>query len=337
MSTQADSTLANTRREALERVCKERHRLSADLREVEAVDDWLGSRYHIRRPLSADEFAHALHALSGPIATRLRDVFDARNAVYSRNAPGRARERSDMALYEAFVDQPYCGLLHSMKRAYILDELVALGTLVNLLAIAGPVLDAGCNIGYHAGWMASRHKLVVTGVDRSKPAVASARRLVQDLSPDVPTFVTADAAVYVREQSDQFDLIYSFDGPPNSAELLQVYAKHLRRGGVLALADPGLLAWLAPSNDTLQRLSALGLQCALSDVVGGWFGDKYEGLTMLVFVKCDDASEPIPEVRNCDAAWNEGGFADYANAASTAPERKTQAYFRATARQRTVG
>lgn len=329
MPFQTPEERAKTRCEVLTRLSHTRHRLTADLPMVEAVDAWLGTRYGIERQLSAIEFDEALAAIPGASARRLSKLNERRNDLYARAASDRALENVNREFFDAFVTRPFSGLLHSMKRTYILDELVALGILVSILDVEGAVLDIGCHVGYHAGWLAHRFGLCVAGVDRSGPAIAAARSTLADVNPTGLSFVHSTAGQFLKANDQQYDLIYNFDGPSMDEAAWKLVSSRLAPGGVLALVGEELAEVPKPSSAVLGSAARHGLLCCLADVVGGWTMDGYEGTTLLVFVKADGPLPVAPDMKDCAAAWNQSGFAAHCNAPETPRERKTQAYFRA--------
>ena len=78
--------------------------------------------------------------------------------------------------------------------------------------------------------------------------------------------------------------------------------------------------------DVLEIAARYGLSCGMSDVVGGWTGEKFEGAVALVFVKTGEIVAPHPSTFDSDAAWNQGWFSTYANAPTTPWREKTQSY-----------
>ena len=192
------------------------------------------------------------------------------------------------------------------------------------LNIEGPVLEVGCHAGYHALWLASTTGISVTGLDLSKRAVSAAS--AQSLKLDVSAkFVASDWRQW--KSGHTFDLIYSVDGP----FWFNTYDADVAGLIKTQLVDGGVFFVVGESNalpDVLEIAARYGLSCGMSDVVGGWTGEKFEGAVALVFVKTGEIVAPHPSTFDSDAAWNQGGFASYANAPATQRREKTQSYYR---------
>jgi SAM-dependent methyltransferase len=313
------------RLDALREIHSSTHRLAASSTLVDQVDAFLSQKFGISEPSDSDVFQARLRSLPRPKVRRFLKLLEERSLAARSGNVGSAL---DVEFFDAIAEDPLSGWVHSSKRAYILDVTVALDCLTAALNIQGPALDLGCHAGYHSLWLATHRRMCVTGLDRSSRAVAYARKKAVQLAAPAATFIRAewpDSA-----SMEPFELVYSIDGPKiletGAARLSGFVDTQLLVGAVLVLVGQGLQLDVA---DTLARAASAGLTCGMADVVGGWLGDRFEGDTLLVFIK--GATSPglsENEVRTWDDPWNKGGFAAFANAAAVRWREKTQAFHR---------
>lgn len=305
--------------------CASRHRIVMNRDVVTAADLFLAAHFGIDNPSSSGELLSRLEraAASSREAKKVLKAVEARNLEYAGD-PQRSHHDVDRLFYDAIAVAPFLGMVHSLKRVFILDAAVCLSWVCKALEIRGPVLDLGCHAGYHALWLASTTGLPVTGLDLSRRAVSGAAEVARKLNAPA-TFVARNWREWTPDQT--FEMIYSIDGPdwfdsydPHVAELIRT---RLSEGGVFLLVEDQV-----DLPEIVGIAGQYGLSCGMSDVVGGWTGEEFLGKAVLVFVKTGDIVTPPPSVWDTGSAWDLGGFASYANAAPVPKREKTQAYFR---------
>jgi SAM-dependent methyltransferase len=194
--------------------------------------------------------------------------------------------------------------------------------LVRELCISGPILDIGCHIGYHADILAQETSAAVHGIDLSAKAIEAGKAKLAGS----PRLSFAVGSLEQHAQAEAYEFIYAV----RSVELDKVSARQiygaLKPGGVAVILTQGEPD---PSQRARRAIRDARLGWGFSDVVGGWVGDGrgYEANTVLVLVK--DGSDLIPAdfVEQANSVWT-NYFRDYANAAETPWQEKTQAYFR---------
>lgn len=315
---------AHGRLATLSAACLSPHRISMGREVVAAADEFLATHFGIDNPSTPEELLSKLEraSLSNPAATKVLKAYQARNIAYGESP--ESHEAVDRRFYDAIAEPPFRGWAHSLKRAFILDSAVCLSWICKALNIDGPVLEVGCHAGYHALWLASATGLSVTGLDLSKRAVSAASAQSRKLNASA-RFVASDWRQW--KGGHTFDLIYSVDGP----FWFNTYDADVAGLIKTQLVDGGVFFVVGESNalpDVLEIAARYGLSCGMSDVVGGWTGERYEGAVALVFVKTGEIVAPHPSTFDSDAAWNQGGFASYANAPATQRREKTQSYYR---------
>jgi len=293
---------------------------------VRTIDAFLANTYGIADPSTFDILSRKLEgvATTDRHAARLLRVLEERNVVYAEQG---STAKVDARFFDLTAVPPYAGWIHELKRACILDAAVALTQLISDLDITGPVLDVGCHVGYHASWLASRTHLPVTGIDRSTRAVALARTIAATHAPSA-SFEVADFPRVPGTAA--FEFVYSVDGPyffkRGNPQLAAFFRDRLVEGGVFAVVGE---AW-PPFAAMTTMARELSLYPLLSDVVGGWMGQEFEGMPLLVFLKSSTPLDVSSTLDRFDAVW-ESNFRTYANLTSTSRREKTQAYCRARA------
>ena len=316
---------AHDRLATLSAACLSPHRIAIGRDVVAAADEFLATHFGIDNPSTPEELLSKLEraSLSNSAATKVLKAYEARNRDYGEFPEG-SHEAVDQRFYDAIAEPPFRGWVHSLKRAFILDSAVCLSWVCKALNIDGPVLEVGCHAGYHALWLASTTGLSVTGLDLSKRAILAASAQSRKLNASA-RFLASDWRHWKGDHT--FDLLYSVDGPfwfeTYDADVAGLIKTQLVDGGVfLVVGERNALP------DVLEIAARYGLSCGMSDVVGGWTGQTFEGSVALVFVKTGEIVAPHPSTFDSDAAWNQGGFASHANAPTTPLREKTQSYYR---------
>ena len=316
---------AHDRLATLSAACLSPHRIAIGRDVVAAADEFLATHFGIDNPSTPEELLSKLEraSLSNSAATKVLKAYEARNRDYGEFPEG-SHEAVDQRFYDAIAEPPFRGWVHSLKRAFILDSAVCLSWVCKALNIDGPVLEVGCHAGYHALWLASTTGLSVTGLDLSKRAILAASAQSRKLNASA-RFLASDWRHWKGDHT--FDLLYSVDGP----FWFETYDADVAGLIKTQLVDGGVFFVVGESNalpDVLEIAARYGLSCGMSDVVGGWTGQTFEGSVALVFVKTGEIVAPHPSTFDSDAAWNQGGFASHANAPTTPLREKTQSYYR---------
>ena len=220
--------------------------------------------------------------------------------------------------------------MHSRKRSEILDSLALLTVLVDRLEITGPILDLGCHVGYLPTWIAQRHSMDVTGVDRSFRAIKEGKHDTRELAN-----LTLKTLDITRSPPDtKFELVSAIDvlecDVAAETRGLQWIARSLVDGGVAVIA--GLRMDTAPLSEIGGSLD-LGL--GMADLLGGWNGvDSGWGTTgVIVLVKGVGGAFPEDEEDLYPTREWDDHFKSWANSDGIPLSKKTQAYFRAHLRE----
>ena len=166
-------------------------------------------------------------------------------------------------------------------------------------------------------------------MDLAKAAITFAEMTSAALASDTK-FQAGDWRKLDRDL--EFEMIYSVDGPfwfrAYDPGIERLVTQQLKDGGLFVVVGEG-----EPTESRVTLAKRYGLSLAMTDVVGGWLGDRYEGTTLLVFVKAASDGTIGPDLLNVDSAWDTS-FQNYANATSTPWREKTQAFFRSRAGSR---
>lgn len=310
------------RADACQMLAADKRRLGLPLDEVQRIDAVLAEKWGITMPLPMEQWDDRLTELAGAeLAAEYWELHEEQALRYASDPP--VPLKLETAFYDILADERISGHVHSQKRTEILDAGCLLVHLVRELSITGPILDVGCHIGYHADILAQETSATVHGIDLSPKAITAAQAKMRGS----PRLSFAVGNLDQHAQSEAYEFIYAV----RSVELDKASARQishaLKPGGVAAILTKG-------EPDSSQRarraIRDARLGWGFSDVVGGWVGDGrgYEANPVLVLVK--DTSQLIPAdfVEKAKSVWDKY-FKDYANAADTRWEEKTQAYFRA--------
>jgi 2-polyprenyl-3-methyl-5-hydroxy-6-metoxy-1,4-benzoquinol methylase len=309
------------RANACQMLAADKRRLGLPLDDVRRIDALLADNWGITMPLPMEQWVDRLSELAGEeLAAEYWELHEEQALRYESDAP--VPVQLETAFYDILADDRISGHVHSQKRTEILDAGCLLVHLVRELCISGPILDIGCHIGYHADILAQETSAAVHGIDLSAKAIEAAKAKLAGS----PRLSFAVGSLEQHAQAEAYEFIYAV----RSVELDKVSARQiygaLKPGGVAVILTQGEPD---PSQRARRAIRDARLGWGFSDVVGGWVGDGrgYEANTVLVLVK--DGSDLIPAdfVEQANSVWT-NYFRDYANAAETPWQEKTQAYFR---------
>ena len=309
------------RADACQMLAADKRRLGLPIDEVRRIAAVLAEKWGITMPLPMEDWGDRLTEFAGTeLAAEYWELHEEQALRYASDAP--VPLKLETAFYDILADERISGHVHSQKRTEILDAGCLLVRLVRELSIAGPILDVGCHIGYHADILARETSATVRGIDLSAKAI----EVAQPKTRGCPRLLFAAGGLDQHAHAEAYEFIYAV----RSVELDKASARQishaLKPGGVAAILTKG-------EPDSSQRarraIRAARLGWGFSDVVGGWVGDGrgYEANPVLVLIK--DGSQLIPAdfVEQAKSVWDKY-FKDYANAAETPWEEKTQAHSR---------
>lgn len=299
----------------------DKRRLGLQLPDVRRIDALLTNKWGIAMPLPIEPWVDRLNELAGEkLAAEYWELHEEQALRHLRESP--VPLALETAFYDILADDRISGHVHSQKRTEILDAGCLLVYLVRELCISGPILDIGCHIGYHADILVQETSAKVHGIDLSAKAIQAA----QAKTAGSPRLSFAAGSLEQYAEAEAYELIYavrSIELDKHSAR--QIYGA-LQPGGIAAILTKGEPDASQPARRAI-RDARLGW--GFSDVVGGWVGDGrgYEANPVMVLVKNGSQLIPADFVQQAKSVWNKY-FKDYANAADTPWEEKTQAYFR---------
>ena len=308
------------------RLAADRLSLGLSLAEVQQIDTMLADRWGITMPMPPEQWEERLATLAGHDLAA--EYWRLNNKIAWRDAmrlPVPAK--LETAFYNVLADERISGHVHSRKRTEILDAACLLIHLVRELGIAGPVLDIGCHIGYHAQLLAQRAHATVHGIDRCSKAIEAAR--AKTVGASAMTFGVGSLAEQGYNRS--FEFIYAVRSIRLDKTSARQIAAALMPGGVAVILPRGIPA---AARRHRQAILDAGLGWGLSDVVGGFVGEGrgYQAGLVIVLIKHGRRSMPADFVQQAHSIW-EQHFTGYANAPDTPPAEKNQAYFRGKWRQ----
>jgi 2-polyprenyl-3-methyl-5-hydroxy-6-metoxy-1,4-benzoquinol methylase len=295
-------------------------RLGLPLQAVTGIDQYLRTEWGIVPPTNPAVWDKQLARIAGTdLHSRFRYLHDKQASYLLR---GKEPPRETVArFYDLISDDRISGFIHSQKRAYILDAAALLVYLIPQLEIAGPVLDVGCHIGYHAILIGRQTGREVVGIDKSVVAIQVAKRKTPP-SLNVRFDTTPLKTDTLKER---FDFVYAVDSTIPTGDNLVALSQVLRPNGVLILAH----AFDAFADSSFARnLLAAGLGFGFADVTGGWIGEGrgFSDTTVVVLIKGTNTPLPQDFRQEIEQGWN--FFKEYANDPTTPWDEKTQAFFR---------
>lgn len=302
--------------------------IALGLDEVRYVDRTLGNEWDIRFRDHA-----SLKELLGTISnkTAVDQYMAAHEAVaaakMSNNVEGEAAGYG--LLYEALANEAVLGPVTSQRRHYIIDSICMSIGLARVVGPSAKVLDAGCHAGF-TSLILAEHVGEIVGIDPSASAIDVARRRAVDRDN-----VRFDLAMMPSSAYRGFDLVLAIDAMPLNRNkvvpFLRSVSESLRPGGLALIASA---YWRDAEIDiTRRQLRGAGLGFGYADVVGG-YGDtplRFMATGTLVLVKGGKRELPRKLHLLMESEWAQ--FRDYANAWSTPPHEKTQAFERSLRRQ----
>ena len=304
-----------------DQVAADKRMLGPPLDTVERIDTSLRTNWGMALAPSYDELEAAIEKAASPsLYRKYRRLHDEQASflTFGQAIP----EDIETAFYDVIADPRISGLIHSQKRAMILDAGCLLVHLARALRLDGPALDIGCNSGYHAAAVATEAGMRVHGVDVSAKAIAEAKRLTASL----PGLVFDQASLDAPELQGAFEMVYAVRSIDLTPAFAATLAGLLQPGGVAVVVPPN-----PPDTDkpTIDAIAGSGLGFAFSDVVGGSQGEgrSFEAGIAIAFVQGSNRPMPVDVIEQAELPWNQH-FKGYANDPQTPHHEKTQAYCR---------
>jgi SAM-dependent methyltransferase len=304
-----------------DQIAADKRSLGPSLDTVRRIDASLRTNWGMALAPSQDELEAAIEKAASPSLYRKYRRLHDEQADYL-NFGQAIPEDVETAFYDVIADPRISGLVHSQKRAMILDAACLLVHLAGALRLEGPALDIGCNSGYHASALATETGMRVHGVDVSAKAIAEAKRL----TASVPGLAFDQASLDAPELQGAFEMVYAVRSIDLTPAFAATLAGLLQSGGVAVVVPPN-----PPDTDkpTIDAIAGSGLGFAFSDVVGGWQGEgrSFEAGIAIVFVRGSNRPMPVDVIEQAELPWNQH-FKGYANDTKTPHHEKTQAYCR---------
>jgi 2-polyprenyl-3-methyl-5-hydroxy-6-metoxy-1,4-benzoquinol methylase len=291
------------------------------LQDVRRIDSYLRDRWGITPPVHPNHWQTRLRKLAGKrLYEEYSDLHDEQAAYFANDES--PPDKIERAFYDVMADPRISSHVHSQKRTEILDAGCLLVHLVRSLQVKGPVLDVGCHIGYHSALLAKECGVAVHGIDHSHKAISvAAGKAVGE-----PLLSFSSDGLEAEAFQEHFEMVFAVRSIDCDSDSVTAIAKTLRPGGIVIFLPHDVPDLDTELSATLQQV---GLGWGFSDVVGGLVGEGrgFEAGIVLGLVK--DGTAPVPSdfVEQAQSAWGLH-FREYANAASTANDEKTQAFCR---------
>lgn len=311
------------RESVLERIGAARQIIALLPEQVKALDEQLAHGWEI-------DFLNA---------ARLEDLvpaespfWQAHDAVAESMRMGASRavvQALESKLYDAIANSSVLGPVTSQRRAMILDAVAITAGLVKALEIKGPILDAGCHVGFAASILAKILPNEIAGIDPSKAAIESGLS-----HPSMESRVDLHVSGLPWRTEKRFELVLAISSMPD----LRRGGREFLRGISDVLIDGGISVIVAGwwHDADVERVRALlkasRMGFGYADVVGGYQGVplQFESQGVVILVKGGTRVFPRRVGAAIEAEWPI--FRDYANDRSTLFREKTQAFERAVRR-----
>jgi SAM-dependent methyltransferase len=308
------------RESVLERTGAARQSIALLPEQVRALDEQLAHSWNIDF-LQAAGLDHLIPADS--------PYWQAHGAVCDAKMTGVSHavvEQREAKLYDAIASSSAMGPATSQRRALILDAIAMAAGLVKALDIKGPILDAGCHVGFAASILAKMLPNEIAGIDPSQTSIETGRG-----HPSMDSRVSLYVGRLPWRTEKRFELALAISSMPSlkrgAGEFLRGVSDLLHDGGIAVTVS----AWWHDADVDRVRamLKVLRLGFGYADVVGGYQGMplKFESEGVVILIKGGTRLFPRRVRAAMEAEWPL--FQPYANDRSTALREKTQAFERA--------
>ncbi len=289
------------------------------LNDVIAIDDYLEKTWGITSPINFNKREEIFLKLAGEkLYARIGNINSKRSRYQERRR--EIPKEIDTPFYDAVANEKISGFIHSEKHAYILDCAVILLHLIAHLKPNKPVVDIGCNIGYHCHCISTFLGVETLGLDPSANSIRVAKektgyeckaKFIHGTEKNLPN-------------NQNYDFIFSFDSIELAPHTIIGISNKLINGGVWVTTfddHPDNLAKLK------SNLQASNLGFGFLESYGGFLGDDFDGKVMLGVIKGGTSILPENPAELLEAKWK--NFQAYANNVSTNTSKKTFMYSQA--------
>jgi SAM-dependent methyltransferase len=308
----------------LERLQADKGKIALGSSEVRSIDQILAAVWGIAFPGTIATWEELLPRSAGslPIARYNKAHDEVAKAMARRKKRAMAAARA--RLYDALADPIILGPVTSQRRHLIVDGICMAIGLARAIS-TGAIVDIGCHAGFVSTTLADYLNCKVVGIDPSDEAITLARSRTAG-KPQIEFY----RAAMPWKVDSRFDLAIAFDSMPEGsgakAAFLRSLGDLLIPGGVAIVSS---MYWVHEDIEVTRRQMRMAdLGFGYADVLGGYGGIPVQFDAEIVLVLLKGGGRRLP--RNfCQLAENDWPqFRDYANAPSTMPSEKTQAFER---------
>lgn len=149
-----------------------RNQITLKLSELRELDRYLHEEWGIK-VRSHEQNNEELNYLPERLCNRFVPVLNKRADLI--NAGEAVPVRLEKRFYDMLAIDSIGGIMHSRKRAFILEGISWVTAVLSKLKIRHSVLDIGCHTGYQTKYYATKLDVDVVGVDRNKKAISRAK------------------------------------------------------------------------------------------------------------------------------------------------------------------
>ncbi len=225
---------------------------------VSLIENYLESRYGF---LAYDSHESYLTALSAVRPQFQAEKFRALSLqVGEERVPKHEKEDLYGEIYDLTSLLELGGVIHALKRSYIVDTIRMAAGLVQLYELDGSVLDVGCNTGYVLNCLAAQFGCNGVGFDTNVKCIETARDV--RFGEECSFLACSDEDLAL---SRVFDLVICATVGLPTKRILNLASRHISEKGMLLLIDN---EWNGEALEAEAR--ALGLRVIHCEVIGGY-------------------------------------------------------------------
>jgi hypothetical protein len=300
--------------------------------QVQKVEKYLESEWGIIFPMDDSlENMKLTSLISRSVWESFIDVYNKRFRFIESNL--EVPDNLELEFYDLIGNENLIGVVHSLKRSVILDQICASYSIAKLLPSGSKILEVGSHAAYLGVYLASNTECSITSEDFSTRAI----NLAALKGAPFARFKARERNYCTwNGPGENFDLVIACcAGNRNSTpRLIEYCVRQVSHGGLLFFVGDDRMTDRGRLQITESLVSA-GFSLIEADVVGGLEssgpGGGYDGRLLLVFMQ--DGGGRIPKTFSEIAGRHWRGFSEYANNPSTPASRKTQAWYNAVALQ----
>ncbi len=224
---------------------------------VSSIENYLESTYSFLAFDSHESYQTALSEVHP--RSRAEQFDDLRSQLGDERLPKHKKEELYRKLYDLTSELKLGGVIHALKRSYIVDTIRMAAGLVQLYDLDGSVLDVGCNTGYVLNCLAAQFGCNGVGFDTNVKCIETARDARFGAECSFLACSDEDLAL-----SRVFDLMICATVGLPTKRILNLASRHLSEKGMLLLIDH---KWDAEPLGA--EASAFGLRVIHREVIGG--------------------------------------------------------------------